>query len=66
MSNKKDKPTVKLSGQDGNVFNLIAICSRELKRAGLNDEAKTMTEEIFASGSYDEALQIMMNYVDVE
>lgn len=62
----RDKPTVQLSGQDGNVFNLIAICSKALKRAGLEDQAKEMTNKAMNSGSYDEALQIMMQYCNVK
>jgi len=37
-----------------------------LKKAGLNEEAKEMTERIFKSESYDKALQIIMEYVDAE
>lgn len=59
------KPKVKLIGKDGNIFNLIGICSRELKRAGQSDNAKKMSEECFNSGSYNEALQIIMKYCDV-
>lgn len=61
-----EKPTVQLTGQDGNVFNLIGICSKALKRAGQADKAKEMSDRIFECGSYDEALQIMMEYCDVE
>lgn len=59
------KPKVKLVGQDGNVFNLIGICSKAMKKAGLNTEAKEMTEKVFSCGSYSEALNIMMEYCDV-
>lgn len=60
------KPTAKLIGQDSNVFNLIGIVSKALKRAGLREEAAKMTSEVFAAQSYDEALQIIQKYVDVE
>ena len=61
-----EKPVVRLVEEDGNVFNLIGICSKALKRAGQGDKAKEMTERIFACRSYDEALQIMMDYCEVE
>ena len=61
-----EKPTVQLAGQDGNVFNLIGICSKALKRAGQREQAKEMTTKCFAAKSYDEALQIMMTYCEVE
>ena len=65
MENNK-KPKVKLVGEDGNVYNLIGICSRALKKAGQSEKAKEMSEKIFKSGSYHEALAIMMDYCEVE
>lgn len=62
---QKDKPVAKLIGQDGNVFNLVGICSKVLKRAGLADSAKEMTNRVFSAGSYDEALSIMSEYVEI-
>ena len=60
------KPIVNLIGQDGNVFNLIGICSKALKGAGQHEQAKEMTEKIFKSKSYDEALTIMQDYCEVQ
>lgn len=60
------KPKAKLIGADGNIFNLIGIASRSLKRAGQNDKATEMLERVMNSGSYDEALSIIMEYVEVE
>lgn len=60
------KPKAKLIGADGNVFNLIGIASRSLKRAGQNDKAAEMSERVMNSASYDEALSIIMEYVEVE
>lgn len=60
-----EKPKVKLSGTDGNVFALIGVCSKALKKAGQHDKAKEMIAEVFASKGYDNAVQIMMKYCDV-
>ncbi|HZK10462.1 MAG TPA: hypothetical protein VFD08_05265 [Clostridia bacterium] len=60
------KQKCKLIGEDGNIFNLMGIASRTLKRAGLEEEAKEMVDRIFKSESYDRALQIIMDYVEVE
>lgn len=60
------KPTVKLVGQDGNVFSLLAICTKALKRAGQHEQAKELTEKVFSAGAYHEALAIMMDYCNVE
>lgn len=61
-----NKPKAKLVGADGNVFNLVGIASKALKRARQPEQAKEMNEKIFKCGSYDEALQTIMEYVDVE
>ena len=61
-----EKPITKLVGENGNVFNLIGIASVALKNAGLRDQAKEMSKKCFEAGSYDEVLQIVMDYVDVE
>ena len=60
----KPKPKVQLVGQDGNVFNLLGICTNALKRAGQSEEAKELQNRVTSCGSYDEALVIMYEYVD--
>jgi hypothetical protein len=60
------RPRVKLTGKDGNVFNLMGLCSRALKTAGQPERATEMCQKIMRSGSYDQALQIMMEYCDVK
>ena len=59
------KPVVQLIGQDGNVFNLVGICSRALKKAGRLEEAKAMQQRVFGCGSYEEALVILGEYVEI-
>ena len=49
------KPKCKLIGEDGNIFNLMGIASRILKKAGLREEAEEMIKRIQNSGSYHEA-----------
>ena len=67
MSNesKQSKPDCPLMGQDGNIFNLVGIASRTLKRKGLLDEASEMTARVCKSGSYEEALGIIGEYVNI-
>lgn len=60
------KPKCQLIGRDGNIFNLMGIASRTLKQAGLKEKADEMIKRITASKSYDEALGIIMEYVEVE
>jgi N-formylglutamate amidohydrolase len=61
------KPKCRLIGEDGNIFNLMGIATRTLKKAGQSEKAKEMTRRITTEAkSYDEALAILMEYVDVE
>lgn len=60
------KPVCRLIGEDGNIFNLIGIASKTLKKEGLTDEAKEMIDRVFFSNSYNEALSIIGEYVDIE
>ncbi len=66
---KVDKQTgvhVKLIGEDGNVFNLINLVKRALISAGHKELAEEMQEAVMSCGSYDEALVIFTEYVEVE
>ena len=61
-----EKPKCKLVGEDGNIYNLMGIASRALKKNGLEEEAKEMFNKITTEAkSYNEALCIIMDYVDV-
>ena len=59
------KPKCKLTGTDGNVFALAARVSQALKKAGQADKAKEFRDRLFQSHSYDEALALMQEYVEV-
>lgn len=59
------RPDCPLIGEDGNIFNLVGIASRTLKEAGQPDQAQEMAQRVFASGSYEEALGILGEYVNI-
>ena len=59
------KPDCELIGQDSNIFNLMGIASKTLKRNGMSNDAKEMCDRITSSGSYDEALSIIDEYVEI-
>ncbi len=61
-----NKPTVKLTGQNGNVYNIISLVSSALRKAGLRDKEKEWKEKAFKAGSYDEVLQLCFDYVEPE
>lgn len=59
------KPDCALIGEDGNIFNLMAIASKTLKVYDMADRAEEMCKRIKSSGSYDEALCIIGEYVNI-
>ena len=63
-----EKPTCGLIGENGNIFNLIGIASRALKENDLPEQAEEMSRRIMGgeAHSYDEALRIIMEYVEIE
>jgi N-formylglutamate amidohydrolase len=61
------KPKCRLIGENGNIFNLMGIVSKTLKEAGEPEKADEMIQRITKEAkSYDEALAMLMEYVDVE
>ena len=64
--NTPTKPVCKLSGTDGNVFALSGRVRLALNRAGQADKAKEFADRLFQCKSYDDALDLMNEYVEVE
>ncbi len=61
-----EKPKCKLVGENGNIFNLMGIASRVLKKNDLDKDAKEMCERITTKAkSYGEALSIIAEYVQI-
>ena len=65
MSSINNKPECKLSGENGNIFHLLAVASRTLKENGLTSEADEMWQKATSSSSYEEALSIIGDYVTI-
>lgn len=63
MSNKK--PNCPLIGQDGNIFNLMAIASRTLREHDMAEQATEMCERIRNCGNYYSALVVIGEYVNI-
>lgn len=59
------KPKCPIIGENANIYNIMGIASKTLKRNDMADEAKEMCERITSSGSYDEALGIIGEYVNI-
>ena len=60
----EEKVKAPIVGADGNIFNLIGISCMALKREGFYKEADELSTRVMESKSYDEALNIIMEYVD--
>lgn len=61
-----NKPVAKLTGQDGNVFNLMGIAEKALRKAGMPEQATEMSKRIWDEAeSYGAALRIISEYVDI-
>ena len=61
----KSKPSVQLSGEDGNAFGVIARCCKAARKAGWSaEQIETFRGEAMA-GDYDHLLQTCIRYFDV-
>lgn len=63
-----DKQTgieVQLSGEDGNIFAIMGRVSRAMKTGGFRKEAEQMGKEVRSTHSYQEALEVIADYVEV-
>lgn len=65
ISVKHPDISVQLTGQDGNVFNLMGVVIRALRSNGFGNEVEDFISEVTSSKSYHEALAVMMQWVDV-
>ena len=62
----KKKPICKLSGEDGNVYNIIGLVQKSLKSAGMPDESTEFSHKALNDcHSYDEVIQLAMEYCKV-
>ena len=59
------KPDCPLIGADGNIFNLMGIAKRTLINNDMTAEAKEMCSRIYDCGSYNEALNVIGEYVNI-
>ena len=65
MKKEIKKPFVQLTGEDGNVFSIIACVSKALNRVGQEDKAEEFRTKAFNAESYDAVLRLAMAYCKV-
>ena len=58
--------TVELVGQNGNAFNILGICLRSMRRAGLSKEECDKFQAEATSGNYDHLLATCIEWFNVE
>jgi hypothetical protein len=58
--------TVVLSGGDGNVFSIVAKVRRAMRDGGVEQtRIERFTNDVMEARSYDDAIQVVMRYVEV-
>lgn len=60
-----EKPDCALMGEDGNIFNLAGIAAGTLREHGMKEQAEEMKSRVCSSHSYEEALCIIGEYVNI-
>ncbi len=72
QTEKAGKPTVQLSGTDGNVFSLMGTCKKAMKRYQQQIDPTYNTDLMFREmqdeinqGDYNNALSVMLAYCEV-
>ena len=61
-----NKPKMDLVGHDGNIFAILGRASRLLRQNGMAGQIQEMNDRVYGSHSYDEALNIISEYVETE
>lgn len=57
--------TVRFTGEDGNVFHLMALVGQALTRNGYPELEKELSEKLFEQLSYSSALTLFGEYVNI-
>jgi len=64
--NEQDKPVANLTGHTLNIFTLVGVATKALRDAGQGGKARELTERVLdRHRTYDDALSIVEEYVDV-
>jgi hypothetical protein len=63
---EKQKPTVKLIGEDGNAFAIIGKVNKAMRKVGYSQEEIKKYNDEAMSGDYDNLLQVTMQTVNVK
>lgn len=61
---ESQKPKCPIIGADGNIYNVMGIAAKTLRKNGMREQAEEMQSRVTESGSYHKALGIIMEYVE--
>jgi len=65
MAPKYPDITVPLTGEDGNAVAILGRVSRALRQAGVSQAERDAFTQEATAGDYDQLLQVVMQWVDV-
>ena len=57
---------VQLTGKDSNAFNILGVCLRAMRQAGLSQEERDAFQAEATSSNYDHLLATCMEWFEVE
>ncbi len=60
-----DKPRYRLRKTEKNLFVIAGRVSATLQKAGQHEKAKELADRLFQCNSYDEAIALMQEYVEI-
>ncbi|MDE6087779.1 MAG: hypothetical protein K2G25_05275 [Oscillospiraceae bacterium] len=64
LAEYEDKPECPLIWQNGNIFVLMGVASKTLKKHHMQEQAAEMRSRVTSSHSYEEALGVILEYVN--
>jgi len=56
---------INLTGADGNIFAIVGRAAELLKQNGKRDEANEMKNRVIKQKSYEDALKVVSEYVEI-
>jgi hypothetical protein len=59
------KPTLKLTGEDGNIFSIMGNAKKVMRGIYIPEDIDKMVDEVTRSDSYHSALNVIMKYCEV-
>lgn len=64
IKENRQKPLCPLIDANGNIFHLLALAKKSLYESDEDQKITEMIERVYASQSYEEALQVLNEYVE--